>query len=99
MTMLLQTPANFKTEKKKIITGHSICFYALACSTSVSLKVKSIFLHSLQDKKLTPMSPGGESCTPTAAETSGKLQPMLSAVGFGLLLARGTTLQPEFHSL
>lgn len=37
--MLLQTPANFKMEKKEIITGHSISFYAPTRSTSVSLSI------------------------------------------------------------
>ena len=103
MPMLLQTPANFKIEKKKIITGHSISvsmpWHAALQSLSLSFTNLSPFSYTVfKMKSSTLTSPGRESCPPTAAETSGKQQPMLPAMFFGLLLVRGATLLPGFCS-
>jgi len=102
--MLLQTPANFKTEKIKDYnwTQH-LSFYALACSTSVSLlyisNLRPFSYTVFKTKSSTLMSPGRESFPPTAAETSGKQQLVLPALFFGLCLVRGAAplriLQPS----
>lgn len=89
--MLLQTPANFKTEKK-IITETSISasmpwhtvLQSLSLLYGSNLRPFPYIVFKIKNSALT--SPGRESCPPTAAETSGKQQPMLPAVFFRMLL-------------
>lgn len=79
-----------------------LSFYAMACSTSVSLsyssKLSQFSYAVFKIKSSTLTSPDRESCPPTAAETFGKQQPMLPARFFGLSLVRGPTLLPGFCS-
>lgn len=90
-----------RKEKDYDWTQH-LSFYTLACSTSVSLSYSSDLspfsytVFKMRSSTLT--SPGRESCPPTAAETSGKQQPMLPAVFFGLPLVRGAAPLPGFCS-
>lgn len=99
--MLLQTPANFKTEKKKIITasqfrcpGMQHFILSLLYSSNLSQFSYTVF----KTKSSTVTSPGRESCPPIAAETSGKQQPMVPAVFFRLPSVRGAALLPGFCS-
>lgn len=82
----------FQNRKENYHWNQYLSFYALAYGASVSLSLLygsnlrpfPYIVFKIKNSALT--SPGRESCPPTAAETSGKQQPMLPAVFFRMLL-------------